>query len=132
MPAIRHNPETVTAALGGYSQGIEIDPGARLFFISGQIPERPGQELPTDFRGQCEAAWENIAAMLESAGMELGDLVMVTTYLTSRDFVLENREVRQRYVGHVNPALTVVITQTVNERWLLEIDAIAARQPDRD
>ncbi len=123
----RHNPDTVPAAIAGYSQGIELEPGARLFFISGQIPERPGEALPTDFRGQCEAVWHNIVAMLEAAEMTVDDLVKVTTYLTNRDYVQENREVRQRFLGGASPAMTVVIAQTVDERWLLETEAIAAK-----
>lgn len=128
----RHDPETVPAAIAGYSQGVELAPGARLLFISGQIPERPGQELPLDFRGQCEAVWQNIIAMLEDASMTVDDLIKVTTYLTSREYVQENREVRQRFLGDVRPAMTVVIAQTVDVRWLLETEAIAARYDGDD
>lgn len=127
-----HDPETVPVAIAGYSQGLELAPGARLFFISGQIPEWPGQELPLDFRGQCEAVWQNIMALLEDAGMTVDNLVKVTTYLTSREYVQENREVRQRFLGEVRPAMTVVIAQTVDVRWLLETEAIAARYDEDD
>lgn len=127
MAVTRHDPETVPAAIAGYSQGIELAPGARLLFISGQIPERPGQVLPADFRGQCEAVWENIVAMLDAAGMDVGDLVKVTTFLASREYIQENREVRNRFLGSARPAMTLVIAQTVDARWLLETEAIAAR-----
>jgi 2-iminobutanoate/2-iminopropanoate deaminase len=130
MSFTHHNPDDVPPPLGGYSQALELPPGARLLIISGQIPERPGQEMAIDFRGQCEAVWDNIEANLAAAGMEIGDLVKVTTYLTSREQVVENREVRQRRLGNASPALTVVIAQTLDPRWLLEIEAIAARVVD--
>lgn len=127
MPFARHNPDAVPPPLGGYSQSLELPPGARLLFISGQIPERPGGEIPLGFLQQCEAVWDNIEANLAAAGMAIGDLVKVTTYLTSRDQVTINREVRQRRLGSAAPALTVVIAETLDTRWLLEIEAIAAR-----
>jgi len=130
MSFVHHNPEGVPAPLGGYSQGLEVPPGARLLFISGQIPERPGEEMAADFRGQCEAVWNNIEALLAAAGMDIGDLVKVTTFLTDRDQVLENREVRRRHLGDASPAMTVVVARTLDPRWLLEIEAIAARPPD--
>jgi 2-iminobutanoate/2-iminopropanoate deaminase len=130
MPFTRHNPDTVPPPLGGYSQSLELPPGARLLFISGQIPERHGEGVPVGFLQQCEAVWDNIEANLAAAGMEISDLVKVTTYLTSRDQVTVNREVRQRRLGQTTPALTVVIAETLDPRWLLEIEAIAARAPD--
>lgn len=129
MPVVRHNPKDGPPPLGGYSQSLELPPGARLLFISGQIPERPGQEIPADFRGQCEAVWDNIEANLTAAGMSIGDLVKVTTYLTDREQVVINREVRQRRLKNINPALTVIIAQTLDPRWLLETEAIAAHAP---
>ncbi len=129
MSFVRHNPDGVPAPVGGYSQALEVTPGARLLFISGQIPERPGEEMPVDFRGQCEAVWRNIKTLLAAAGMEIGDLVKVTTFLTDRDQIIENREVRRRHLGSASPAMTVVIAQTLDPRWLLEIEAIAARTP---
>ena len=128
----RHDPDTVPTAIAGYTQGMELAPGARLYFISGQIPERPGQELPLDFRGQCEAVWQSIIAMLEDAEMTVENLVKVTTFLTSREYVQENREVRQHYLGDTQPAMTVVIAQTVDVRWLLETEAIAVRYDGKD
>ena len=38
----RHNPATVVEAYGGgYSQALEIPPGARLLFTAGQVGARP-------------------------------------------------------------------------------------------
>ena len=49
----------------------------------------------------------------------------VTTFLASREHAEANREARQHALGVHTPALTVIITGIFDERWLLEIEAIA-------
>ncbi len=122
----QHNPETVAAPSGGYSHGIEVGPGARWLYISGTIPARPDGGVPADFDEQCEAIWDNIEAILAAAGMGVEHLVKVTTYLTDRDQAARNREIRTRRLRGARPAMTVVVLQTLEAQWLLEIDAVAA------
>jgi len=121
-----HDPASVPAPVGNYTQGLEVAAGARLLFISGQIPIRPDGSVPADFEGQCHAVWDNILAVLASARMGPEHLVKVTTYLTSRDQAEINGRVRRERLGEVRPALTVVIAQTFAAEWLLEIEALAA------
>jgi 2-iminobutanoate/2-iminopropanoate deaminase len=125
--AERHDPQDVPAAVGGYSQGVEVAAGARLLFVSGQIPETPQGSVPDGFEAQCRLAWANLVAVLRDAGMEPADLVKVSTFLTHPDQVPTNRRVRQEVLGGARPALTVVVVQTLESRWLLEIEAVAAR-----
>lgn len=54
-------------------------------------------------------------------------LVKVTTFLSDRRFADENGEIRREMLGPHGPALTVIISEIFDERWLLEIEAIAAR-----
>lgn len=122
----RHNPESISAPSGGYSHAVEVGPGARWLSISGTIPERPDGVVPDGFEAQCEAIWDNIEAILAAAGMGVEDLVKVTTYLTDRDQAARNREIRTHRLRSARPALTVVVLQTLEAQWLLEIDAVAA------
>lgn len=112
---------------GGYCQALEISGEQRILFISGQIPETAQGEIPSDFRAQARLAWGNVFAQLEAAGMTVANLVKVTTFLSSRDYALPNREIRKEVLGGHAPALTVIITGIFDERWLLEIEAIAAQ-----
>ena len=121
-----HNPATVVPTSGGYSQGLEVQPGASYLWISGQIPVRLDGVVPETFAGQCEAAWDNIREVLRSANMEIADLVKVTTLLSDRRYAVENRAIRQGYLGTATPALTVIITDIFDSDWLLEIEAVAA------
>lgn len=123
---ISHNPATVNAPLGGYSMGLELKQHRRLLFISGQVPESSDGIVPEGFEAQCEQAWRNVKEVLASAGLGVEHLVKVTTYLTDRNQVVTNRTIRRAMLGDHQPALTVVIAETVDSKWLLEIEAIAA------
>ncbi|HWS63099.1 MAG TPA: RidA family protein [Steroidobacteraceae bacterium] len=111
---------------GGYSQAIEVIGFQRLLFISGQIPETVTGELPSDFPSQARLVWRNVIAQLQAAGMSAANLVKVTVFLSSREYALANREIRQEMLGSHRPALTVIITGIFEEKWLLEIEAVAA------
>ena len=126
MNVIRRDPSGVSAPRGSYTHGLEIQQGTRLLFISGQIPETLDGTVPPDFEGQCRAVWNNIAGVLAHAGMTVANLVKVTTYLTRQDQADTNGRIRREFLGDVRPALTVVVLQTLESQWLLEIEAIAA------
>jgi len=120
------NASSAPQAAGGYAQAIDVTGAQRLLFISGQIPETATGIVPPDFSGQARLVWRNVVAQLEGAGMSIGNLVKVTTFLSSREFAIANREVRREVLGGHAPALTVVIAGIFDEKWLLEIEAIAA------
>jgi 2-iminobutanoate/2-iminopropanoate deaminase len=113
-------------AAGGYSQAIQVEGAQRLCFVSGQIPESVNGEIPEGFPAQAKLVWANVLAQLEAAGMSATNIVKVTTFLSSREFALPNREARQEALGMHAPALTVIIAGIFDEKWLLEIEVIAA------
>lgn len=124
-------PREVAAPEGGYVHGLRVAAGQSLLFVSGQIPTLPDGSVPAAFDDQCRAVWRNIAATLQAAGLDLADLVKVTTFLTSRDFAARNGAIRREFLGSHQPALSVIVAQTLDPAWLLEIEAIAAsRSPD--
>ncbi|MCJ9701502.1 MULTISPECIES: RidA family protein [unclassified Bradyrhizobium] len=123
---VSHNPATVNAPAGGYSMGLELKQHRRLLFISGQVPEGSDGAVPEGFEAQCEQAWRNVKEVLAAAGLSVAHLVKVTTFLTGRNQVVTNRTIRRAVLGDHQPALTVVIVETVDSKWLLEIEAIAA------
>ncbi len=120
------NASTAPEPSGGYSQALEVRDARRLLFISGQIPEIRMGEVPKDFKSQAELAWVNVCSQLEAANMTVANLVKVTTFLSSREYAVQNREVRQAVLGDHAPAFSAIITGIFDERWLLEIEAVAA------
>lgn len=123
---IGHNPATVCPPAGGYCMGLEVTQHRRLLFISGQVPERLDGSVPEGFEAQCEQSWRNVVEVLTSAGLGVEHLVKVTTFLTDRSQLVANRIIRRRVLGDHQPALTAVVVETVDSKWLLEIEAIAA------
>ena len=123
---VRHNPAAVHAPSSGYSMGLEVGQHRRLLFISGQVPENSDGNVPEGFEAQCEQSWRNVVEVLAAAGLGVAHLVKVTTFLTDRSQLVANRIIRRRVLGDHQPALTAVVVQTVDSKWLLEIEAIAA------
>jgi 2-iminobutanoate/2-iminopropanoate deaminase len=120
------NASSAPQPAGGYSQALEVVGVQRLLFISGQIPETAAGEIPADFPAQARLAWRNVLAQLEATGMSMANLAKVTVFLSSREFAMPNREIRQEVLGSHSPALTVIIADIFDARWLLEIEAVAA------
>jgi enamine deaminase RidA (YjgF/YER057c/UK114 family) len=58
--------------------------------------------------------------------MSIENLVKVTAFLADRQYGLVNREIRLEFLGSHRPAATVVIAGIFDEKWLIEVEAIAA------
>jgi enamine deaminase RidA (YjgF/YER057c/UK114 family) len=120
------NASDAAAPVGGYPQALDVTEFKRLLLISGQIPVRPDGTLPEDFVTQCQVAWSNVEAQLRAAGLTLDNLIKVTIFLSDRRYALDNRRIRQEVLGARQVALTVIITEIFDAKWLLEIEAMAA------
>lgn len=101
----------------------------RLRFVSGQVPVHADGTVPGGPEAQCEQAWRNVISVLAAARLGVEHIVKVSTFLTDRAQIAANRASRRRVLQGNEPASTVMIAQTLDSRWLLEIEAIAA---DRD
>ncbi len=121
------NAKNAPAPRGGYSQAVKLTDFKTLLFNSGQIPVSDDDKVPESFEEQARLVWRNIDAQLKAAGMSKADLVKVTTFLADRHHTMANREIRSEYLGAVAPAMSVVIAAIFDEKWLLEVEAIAAQ-----
>jgi len=120
------DPENAPRPHGSYAQALNVQGAEQLLFISGQVPETAVGTVPEDFEGQCRQIWSNILACLKDAGLDVTNLVKVTTYLSGRNQAEANSRIRREFLGEHRPALTVIIAEIWDERWLLEIEAVAA------
>ena len=111
---------------GGYVQAMQVTGATRLLFISGQVPDDVDGSTPTDFEGQARLIWKNLIAQLAAADMTLDNLVKVTFFLSDRKYIDSYRQVRQEALQGRQIALTTIITGIFDEKWLMEIEAIAA------
>ena len=123
----RHDPPSVPAPQGGYTNALEVAHPSRWLVVSGQVPQTAAGEVPASPEEQCRLIWSLIAAVLDSADMDLADVVKVTTYLSSRAVAPANTQVRNEVLGDHRPALTVVVAGGIfDPAWLLEIEVLAA------
>ena len=112
---------------GGYAQAVRLSDFEELLFVSGQIPVDAAGTVPEAFAEQCRLVWRNVEAQLVVAGMGLGDIVKVTTFLSDRAYAEENSAIRQEVLAGLTPALTIIIAGIYDPAWLLEIEVVAAR-----
>ena len=128
MPIKFHNPASVSLA-GKYSLGAEVPPGARLFYVSGQVGVDSKGKLQVGIDKQVEQVFKNIKAVLKSAGMDLGDIVKITTFLTDSRYIGPFRTVRDRFFAKPPyTASTLLIVQGLADPGMLvEIEVVAAK-----
>lgn len=120
------NPAGICAPLGPYSQGVLTEGAGRWLHIAGQVGVSSEGELAQGFEAQAHAAWRNIQAMLEAAGMNAGDLVKVVTYVTDESQLPLLGPVRMAYLGEARPAATLVVVRALaRPQWLIEVEASA-------
>ena len=87
----------------------------------------PDGTLPETIEAQAEACWRNIIAILAEAGMSVGDLVKITTYLVRPQDVAAAGAARAKHFGDARPgSATIIVKALVNPAWLIEIEAFAA------
>jgi 2-iminobutanoate/2-iminopropanoate deaminase len=99
-----------------------------LIFISGQLPfDSNGQISAEDIAGQTLQALRNLETVLESAALELRNVVKTTVWLrNAADFPAFN-ETYAKFFGEIRPARSTVVSALVHPKALVEIEATAGR-----
>lgn len=127
MPAIQHNPDGLFLPYRAYSHATEVRGDSRLLFISGLNGyERDGTTMPESFEEQAELARSHIRTILAAAGMEVGNIVSLRTYLSDPKYDEQNVRMRVKHMGSHRPASTVVCAQLLDPKWKLEVEVVAA------
>ena len=129
MSAIKHNPAQLFPQYRNYSHAIEVSSNARLLFISGLNGYLvDGKTMPDSFEEQGEIIWEYIGVILKSAEMTYDNIVSLRTYLASPEYDEPNVKLRMKYLGTNQPALTVICCQLLEQKWKLEVEAVATAE----
>ena len=124
----RLNPDTIHPPFAKYAHGIEIDPGARIVFCSGQLGIGRDGVIPEDVEAQARLCFHAIAAILGEASMSLADLVRLNAYVVSAQDLGGYMKVRDEFVSDPPPASTLMIVQGfARPEFKIEIEAVAAR-----
>jgi reactive intermediate/imine deaminase len=117
--------DAAPAAVGAYSQATATDD---LLFTAGQLPLTPEGELLDDesVATQTEQCLENVAAILDSEGLDLGDVLKVTIFLDDIDDFDEMNETYGSFFDDEPPARSAIEVGNVPKGAALEIEAVAA------
>lgn len=112
------------AAVGPYSQAVRA--GAFLY-LSGQLPLEPstGRMENGDIGKQTARVLSNLKAVLEAAGMELGDVVKVNVFLKDMNDFASMNEVYAGFFPKDPPARAAVQVARLPKDATIEIEAVA-------
>jgi 2-iminobutanoate/2-iminopropanoate deaminase len=115
--------ERAPTALGPYSQAIVA---GGFVFCSGTAGIDPATGAPADgIEAQTEQALTNLAAVLESAGASMADLVKVTIFYADVDDFAVINEIYARHMPDPPPARSAPANVQLPRGLLISIDAIA-------
>jgi 2-iminobutanoate/2-iminopropanoate deaminase len=124
----RLNPASVSAPFSRYSHAVTAPQGYRWLYISGQVGADCDRRIAQGFEAQAELAWQNLVACITAAGFAVEDLVKVTSLLTRAGDIAAARQIRDRILGPVEPASTLMIVAGLAAPELLfEVEGICAR-----
>ena len=127
MELIPHNPtEGVYSTGGDWVHAMEVRNAARLLFVSGTMGLRPDFTAPTTLDEQPECVWNNLRAILASAGMTVDNIVRLTSYLRDASYAEANARARIAALGDRRIPTTAIVVQTLEPDWLIELEVIAA------
>jgi 2-iminobutanoate/2-iminopropanoate deaminase len=120
-------------AIGPYSQAVVTRhfPGVEMLHAAGQIPIDPatGDLVAGDVTAQAERVMENVAAVLEHAGMDFADVVKTTVFLVDlADFAAMNEVYSRRFQDEF-PARSTVQVAALPRGSRIEVEVHAVKHP---
>jgi len=119
--------EQAPRAIGPYSQGIVA---GNYVFTAGQVGLDPAttELVAGGIVEQTERVLKNLAAVLESAGSGLQQVVKTTVFLSDMGDFAKMNEVYQRHFGAHKPARSTVAVKQLPKSALVEIEAVALKR----
>ena len=116
--------DSAPAAIGPYSQAIQI---GDLLFVSGQVPIDPstGAIVEGDIKAQAQQSLNNLKAILNAAGTNLGAVVKTTVFLADMNDFAAMNEVYAQFFQEPFPARSAVQVGRLPKDAKVEIEAIA-------
>jgi len=124
------NPESLGAPRG-YSNGVMIDSGGRLLFISGQVGWDQQQRIVSDdLVDQFDRALANVITVVEEAGGTARQIARLIIYVTDKnEYRDRTKEIGERYRARMNkhfPAMVLVeVKSLLEDRAKIEIEGTA-------
>ena len=112
------------SAIGPYSQAIQV---GNLVYTSGQIPIDPatGAFVEGGVKEQTRRSLLNVKAILEEAGLTMGDVVKTTVFMADMNDFADMNSVYAEFFSEPYPARSAVAVKTLPKGALVEIEVVA-------
>jgi len=111
----------------GYSRAVRV--GDRVW-VSGTAPIMPGDaDPPTGAYEQARVCLQIIERALAEAGATLDDVVRTRIYVTDAALIDDVGRAHGEAFAKARPATTGIVTQLLDPRWQVEIEAEAVILP---
>jgi enamine deaminase RidA (YjgF/YER057c/UK114 family) len=124
------DPRDVHTPAGPYSHTAVVQGGSELVFISGQVGMSTGGTIPPGFAEQVELVFQNLKACLTAHGLKVDAVVKLGVFVVPGQYFQVLRAARERHFGAHRPTSTsVYVPQLASPKFLVEIEAIAAKRP---
>jgi 2-iminobutanoate/2-iminopropanoate deaminase len=125
---MRHiTPKTIHPPFARYSYGVEIPPGHRILFCSGQLGIDSAEAVPATVEEQTRLCFSNIGAVLKEADLGFGDVVRINAFVTGREHLKGYMVARDQFISDPPPASTLMIVSGfARPEFLVEVEVLAA------
>ena len=142
-PASAQAPKRMGSAESPIAASVDVPPGSRLVYVSGQVPDVVNSAAPEgsverfgDTETQTRSVIRKIEGVLKQNGLGLGDVVMMRVFLVAppgqprMDFAAMMRGYRAFFGTPQQPnkpaRSTMQVGGLVDPGWLVEIEVTAA------
>ena len=114
------------APIGPYNQAVQV---GNTLFISGQVCIDPinGELRNKDLQEETHQVMHNLKAILQRAGMDFGNVVKTTIFITDMNRFSEMNEVYAKYFDNNFPARETVQVSALPKFANVEISMIAVK-----
>ena len=127
----RLNPSTIHPPFANYAHGVEIDPGARIVFCSGQLGIGRDGAIPESVEAQAHLCFRAIVGDPRRGRHDARPTWFDSTPMCrAAEYLGGYMKVRDQFVSTPPPASTLMVVQGfARPEFKVEIEAVAARAP---
>jgi 2-iminobutanoate/2-iminopropanoate deaminase len=128
------NPETVPAPFKDrFSHGKIVPADAEWLFTAGQTGRKIDGTIGVGIEEQADLAMRNLYNIVIAAGMSSDDVIKMTIYYRDPKDLSAIIDARNKHFGaDFKPASTAVgVSALANPAYLLEVELVAARVPEK-